>query len=72
MKKIEMFIDENLNEFNDLTCSEVIEYDVNDFDNEIVGYLFKNYRFNYKDICVYLVKDENEIWVENMSWLGII
>ena len=72
MKKNEMFIDENLNEFNDLTCSEVIEYDVNDFDNEIVGYLFKNYRFNYKDICVYLVKDENEIWVENMSWLGII
>ena len=72
MKKIEMFIDENLNEFNDLTCSEVIEYDVYDFDNEIVGYLFKNYRFNYKDICVYLVKDENEIWVENMSWLGII
>ena len=67
MKKIEMFIDENLNEFNDLTCSEVIEYDVNDFDNEIVGYLFKNYRFNYKDICVYLVKDENEIWVENMN-----
>ena len=67
MKKIEMFIDENLNEFNDLTCSEVIEYDVNDFDNEIVGYLFKNYRFDYKDICVYLVKDENEIWVENMN-----
>ena len=64
MKKIEMFIDENLNEFNDLTCSEVIEYDVNDFDNEIVGYLFKNYRFDYKGICVYIV--DSEIWVENM------
>ena len=67
MKKIEMFINENLNEFSNLSCSEVIEMNVNEFDNEIVGYLFKNYRFDYKDICVYLVKDENEIWVENMN-----
>jgi hypothetical protein len=67
MKKIETFINENLNEFSNLSCSEVIEMNVNEFDNEIVGYLFKNYRFDYKDICVYLVKDENEIWVENMN-----
>jgi alpha-tubulin suppressor-like RCC1 family protein len=67
MKKIEDFINENLNEFSNLSCSEVIEYGVNEFDNETVGYLFKNYRFDYKDICVYLVKNEREIWVENMN-----
>jgi len=67
MKKIENFINENLIEFNSLTCSEVIEMSVNEFDDEIVGYLFKNYRFDYKDICVYLVKEEDEIWVENMA-----
>lgn len=67
MKKIENFINENLIEFNNLSCSEVIEMNVNEFDDEIVGYLFKNYRFDYKDICVYLVKDKNEIWIENMN-----
>ena len=67
MKKIEMFIDENLNEFSNLEDSEVCEINVNEFDDEIVGYLFKNYRFDYKDICVYLVKEEDEIWVENMA-----
>jgi hypothetical protein len=67
MKKIENFINENLIEFNNLSNSEVIEMSVNKFDDEIVGYLFKNYRFDYKDICVYLVKDKNEIWIENMN-----
>ena len=60
MKKIETFINENLKEFNKLTCSEVEEINVNEFDDEIVGYLFKNYRFDYKGICVYLVKEKNE------------
>lgn len=67
MKKIEDFINENLNEFSNLSCSEVIEYTLDEFDDEVVGYLFRNYRFDYKDICVYLVKDRNEIWVENMN-----
>lgn len=67
MKKIETFINENLNEFSNLSCSEVIEMSVNEFDDEIVGYLFKNYRFDYKGICVYLVKEKNQIWVENMN-----
>ena len=67
MKKIEDFINENLNEFSNLSCSEVIEYTLDEFDDEVVGYLFRNYRFDYKDICVYLVKDEDEIWVENMN-----
>jgi hypothetical protein len=67
MKKIEMFIDENLIEFNNLEDSEVIEMNVNEFDNEIVGFLFKNYRFDYKDICVYLIKEQNMICIENMN-----
>jgi hypothetical protein len=67
MKKIEDFINENLNEFSNLGSSEVIEYTLDEFDDEVVGYLFRNYRFDYKDICVYLVKDRNEIWVENMA-----
>ena len=67
MKKIETFINENLKEFNKLTCSEVEAINVNEFDDEIVGYLFKNYRFDYKGICVYLVKEKNKIWVENMN-----
>ncbi len=67
MKKIEMFIDENLNEFSNLSCSEVIECTLDEFDNEVIDYLKENYRFDYKDICVYLVKEEDEIWVENMA-----
>ena len=67
MKKIEDFINENLNEFSNLSNSEVIEYTLDEFDDEVVGYLFRNYRFDYKDICVYLVKERNEIWVENMA-----
>ena len=73
MKKIEMFIDENFNEFSNLGTSEVIECTLDEFDNEILDYLIKDYRFDYKDICVYYVKSENtyskkdEIWVENMN-----
>lgn len=67
MKKIEMFIDENLNEFSNLSCSEVIECTLDEFDNEVIDYLKENYRFDYKDICVYYVEDEDEIWVENMN-----
>ena len=67
MKKIEMFIDENFNEFSNLGDSEVIECTLDEFDNEVIEYLKDNYRFDYKDICVYYVKDEDEIWVENMN-----
>jgi hypothetical protein len=67
MKKIEMFIISNFFEFKNLSNSEVAEYDVNEFDDEVVGYLFKNYRYDFKDICVYLVVEKNEIWVENMA-----
>jgi hypothetical protein len=67
MKKIEMFIISNFFKFKNLDNSEVAEYDVNEFDDEVVGYLFKNYRYDFKGICVYLVKEKNEIWVENMA-----
>jgi hypothetical protein len=67
MKKIEMFIDENLIEFSNLDNSEVCEIDIKDFDDEIVGFLYKNYRFDYKDICVYLWEDIKKICVENMN-----
>ena len=67
MKKIENFINENLIEFNNLSNSEVCECNLDEFDNEVIDYLKDNYRFDYKDICVYYVKDEDEIWVENMN-----
>ena len=67
MKKIETFINENLIEFSELSCSEVIECTLDEFDNEILDYLIKNYRFDYKDICVYLWEDINKICVENMN-----
>ena len=46
MKKIENFINENLIEFNNLSTSEVIECNLDEFDNKIVDYLIKNYRFD--------------------------
>jgi len=67
MKKIEMFINENLSEFSNLSCSEVCECNLNEFDDEVIEYLKLNYRFDYKSICVYYVKEEDEIWVENMN-----
>jgi hypothetical protein len=67
MKKIEQFIDENLVEFLKLDESEVEQYSVDEFDNDIVDYLKLNYRFDYNNICIYYVDDSNEIWVENMS-----
>ena len=53
MKTIEDFIDENLNEFENLSCSEVAEFDVNEFDDAFVGYLFKNYRYDYTKYTCY-------------------
>lgn len=66
MKKIENFIDENLNEFSDLSCTEFCIYSSEEFDVEVIDYLKENYRFDYQGICVYYVKDEDKIFVENM------
>jgi len=69
MLKIENFINENLNEFNQLENSEVDHRSVNEFDNDIVDYLKNCFRqrYDYKDICVYYVEDYNQVWVENMA-----
>jgi hypothetical protein len=67
MKSLKDFINENLNEFNNLSSSEVIECSLDEFDFKEIEYLKENYRFDYKGICVYLVKERNEIWVENMN-----
>ena len=65
MKKIETFINNNLELFNNLEDSEVQEYkDLSEFDSDFINYLKLNYRFDYKGICVYIV--DSEIWVENM------
>jgi hypothetical protein len=65
MKKIETFINNNLELFNSLEDSEVQEYkDLSEFDSDFIDYLKLNYRFDYKGICVYIV--DSEIWVENM------
>ena len=77
MKKIEEFIDKDLNYYSNFGDSEVEMYDANEIDSDIVNYLKEHYRFDYKDICVYYVgadegmcefeSDAGEIWVENMA-----
>jgi hypothetical protein len=69
MKKLENFINGNMNVFNNLDNSEVEIYSLDEFDNDIIEYLKLNYRFDYEGICVYLVNDgrpDDGIWVENM------
>ena len=67
MKSLKDFIDENFNEFSNLGTSEVIECTLDEFNSEEISYLKDNYRFDYEGICVYYVKDEDEIWIENMN-----
>jgi hypothetical protein len=67
MKSLKDFIDENFNEFSNLSTSEVIECTLDEFDSEEISYLKDNYRFDYKDICIYYVERTDEIWIENMN-----
>jgi hypothetical protein len=67
MKSLENFIDDNFNEFSNLDCSEVIECSLDEFDSVEIEYLKEHYRFDYKDICVYYVEENDEIWIENMA-----
>jgi len=60
------YVDENYSEFSNLDDSEVIEMSADEFEDDVVDYLKENYRFDYNDICVYYVEDEDEIWVECM------
>jgi hypothetical protein len=47
MTKIENFINENLNEFSDLSCTEFCIYSSDEFDDEVIDYLKENYRFDF-------------------------
>jgi hypothetical protein len=71
MQKLINFIDQNINNFSQLEDSEVETYDIIDFDTDVIEYLKLNYRFDYKNICVYYVEEdefyEEGIWVEYMS-----
>ena len=69
MKQLENFIKNDYAYFSNLGNSEVEEYNVSDFDSNVIEYLksAKHNRFDYDGICVYLVEDRNEIWVENMN-----
>lgn len=67
MKAIEDFIDRNYTEFSNLDYSEVVELKLTDkeLNSDIIDYLKVNYRFDYKDICVYYNEDADQVWVEN-------
>ena len=67
MIKLEQYINSNLNEFLDLSDSEVIHMSLDNFDDDIIDYLKSVERFDYKSICIYYVKKDNNIWIENMS-----
>ena len=40
---------------------------LDNFDDDIIDYLKSVERFDYKSICIYYVKKDNNIWIENMS-----
>ena len=67
MDKLKQFVEENYERFVNLDESEVIELDAHWLDDDLVNYLKDNDRFDYKGICVYYVKGEDEVWVENMD-----
>lgn len=71
MKAIKNFIDKNYNEFSSLNSSEVCELSLTypDLNSDIIDYLKENYRYDYKDICIYYNDDVDEIWVENNVWI---
>ena len=67
MEKLKQFVDDNFERFINLDESEVYELDAHYLDDDLVNYLKDNGRFDYKGICVYYVKESDEVWVENMD-----
>ena len=67
MDKLKLFVEENYERFSNLEESEVYELDAHYIDDDIVNYLKDNDRFDYRGICVYYVKESDEVWVENMD-----
>ena len=68
-KQLINFIESNYNEFSNLECSEIYILDLseNELSEEVIEYLKSIERFDYKDICIYYVKEDDEVWVENMA-----
>ena len=68
-KQLIYFIESNYNEFSNLECSEIYILDLseNELSEEVIEYLKSIERFDYKDICIYYVKEDDEVWVENMA-----
>jgi hypothetical protein len=69
MKMLETFIDNNFNEFINLSSSEVIHISLptTELSDEVIDYLKSIKRFDYKNICVYYVERKNEICIENFG-----
>jgi hypothetical protein len=67
MDKLKQFVEDNLERFINLDESEVYELDAHYLDDDLVNYLKDNDRFDYKGICVYYVKESDEVWIENMD-----
>ena len=69
MKDLKTFIDNNFDEFINLSDSEVIHLSLptTELSDESIDYLKNIERFDYKNICIYYVERNNEIWVENFG-----
>ena len=69
MKDLKTFIDNNFDEFINLSDNEVIHLSLSttELSDESIDYLKNIERFDYKNICIYYVKRNNEIWVENFG-----
>lgn len=66
MKELKNFIDKNYSWLSEMS-SEVEEMDPNTFGPDVLDFLKQNGRFDYRDIVVYYVSEEDMIWIENME-----
>jgi hypothetical protein len=69
MEQIKKFIDDNFETFIKLDDSEVQTITLDEIDSSIVEYLklTPSTPYFHRDICVYYVERENNIWVENTT-----
>ena len=70
MEDLKVFINIIFNKFSNLSNSEVVHISLptTELSDEVINYLKSIKRFDYKNICVYYVKRENEVWVENNNY----
>jgi len=67
MNKLKLFVEDNYERFSELEENEVYELDAHYMDDDIVEHLKEVDRFDHNGICVYYVKESDEVWVENMD-----